>query len=86
MDSGFNMQESMPDGFGAAIPYIPGVEGLNYFKAEDAKHFSKLMDDTDVFDLSTEEVMFWIRVRWRSHVFPFYFNSRSDYVSQATIR
>jgi splicing factor 3B subunit 1 len=56
MDSGFNMQESMPDGFGASIPYIPGVEGLNYFKAEDAKHFSKLMDDADVFDLSTEEV------------------------------
>lgn len=56
MDSGFNMQESMPDGFGESIPYIPGVEGLNYFKAEDAKHFSKLMDSTDVFDLSTEEV------------------------------
>jgi splicing factor 3B subunit 1 len=59
MDTGFVIQDgdlTAPDGFGAAIPYIPGVEGLNYFKAEDAKHFGKLMEEGDVFEMTTEEV------------------------------
>ena len=58
MGSQFSMGESLeaPDGFGAPIPFISGVEGLNYFKQEDAAHFSKLMEVKDDFSMTTEEI------------------------------
>jgi splicing factor 3B subunit 1 len=55
--AGFFMQDDKNvEGFGAAIPYIPGVDGLNYFKADDMKHFSKLMEIKDDYDMSTDEI------------------------------
>jgi splicing factor 3B subunit 1 len=56
--SAFSMQEDQTQGpmFGEAIPAIPGVEGLNYFKEEDMKHFSKLMEEKDDYSLSIEEI------------------------------
>ncbi|KAI8903356.1 armadillo-type protein [Gorgonomyces haynaldii] len=57
MVQGFDMPEDVaPDGFGAAIPFIAGVDGLNYFKAEDAKHFASLMEEKDEMQLSMDEI------------------------------
>jgi splicing factor 3B subunit 1 len=46
----FQMQEDV------ATPEIPGVQGLEFFKSEDAHHFSKLMDHKQESELSIEEL------------------------------
>lgn len=56
MDTGFMQDQVNMEGFGAAIPHIPGIEGLNYFKAEDMQHFGKLMNAKDDYEMTTEEI------------------------------
>ncbi|KAI9099335.1 armadillo-type protein [Phlyctochytrium arcticum] len=55
--SGFVMQEEV---HGApmydALPEIPGVGGLQFFKPEDMQHFAKLMDEKDEAEMSVEEL------------------------------
>jgi splicing factor 3B subunit 1 len=46
----FQMQEDVQ------TPDIPGVNGLEFFKQEDAQHFSKLMDNKEENELSLDEL------------------------------
>ncbi|KAJ3253380.1 Splicing factor 3B subunit 1 [Boothiomyces macroporosus] len=50
---GFAMQE---DTKYETPPEIPGVQGLEFFKNEDAQYFGKLMDNKDDMELSIEEL------------------------------
>ncbi|KAF2099907.1 splicing factor 3B subunit 1 [Rhizodiscina lignyota] len=58
MNGGFMMQESVdPRMMGKDLPSeIPGVGELSFFKAEDMKYFSKLVEQVDDNSLSVEEL------------------------------
>ncbi|XJO78124.1 hypothetical protein BDV3_002615 [Batrachochytrium dendrobatidis] len=53
---GFMMQEEDNSLRNELPPEIPGMVGLQFFKAEDMQHFAKLLDKKDDSELSSEEV------------------------------
>ena len=40
----------------SAVPEIPGIEGLQFFKADDMQYFGKLMDKVKEEEMSLEEL------------------------------
>ncbi|KAI8897767.1 splicing factor 3B subunit 1 [Globomyces pollinis-pini] len=53
---GFSMQEpQLPESM-EAPPEIPGVQGLQFFKSDDAQYFGKLMDTREDNDLTLDEL------------------------------
>ena len=55
--SGFHMQDSDEIMEKPAVPEIPGISGLEFFKEEDAQYFARLMrDERGDGELSLDEL------------------------------